>query len=704
MVCIPAYSEAEIMIIPSPNLSDPFSGNDTYFFPLIIDKPGTYILNSSYMVNGSAIHITHSDVILEGFGNILNGSAIGSGINLNNPDHAIANITIRNITIKNFETGLFIKNASAIHLDTISLTSNMRTGLCIDSSENIFMTGFSAWNTRNDSTGGNGILISGSKNITIIQSQISGNGKSGKTNAAGVMITGSPDISIIKSTISSNAGYGIKIEAGSDNFFTTDCDISANSGDGITIEASSFPEIQNCILNKNKEAGIELLKTKKPKIIGNQITSNIMGMSVSDTEGMQLSGNSLKNNKIGFDISASDIRFYDHQISYTNTIDSRILLYLNGAQDRIIGPGTNPAMVILVNASDIQVSDLVLSKNCAGVILVHSTNITLSDVTFIENGVGLRSEFETKNLTCTRLHAERNLASGYYLTNTEHFLLSHLYGQENPSGIYLRNATDGVCSNIVMTDISGLKTRLPSGITLSGCKNITITKSEFSKCTYAGLLSDTQHLNLSENVFSSNTFAGSVIVSGPVQIVQNSFIKNDGTGLVLKADQSTIRKNTFIDNQKLGLLLVQGNNNLFAENTFKNYNNYLIQDKNTINTWNVTSSGNTNQSYFSGNYWGDPTGEGFSDLCTPDPDGFCQEPYILQNDNIDYHPLSAQKTMKASSINTDLNQNCREDLQDVVMYMNKVSSGDTASLYDYSGDGRINLQDVVSLFHIIIKK
>jgi hypothetical protein len=54
-------------------------------------------------------------------------------------------------------------------------------------------------------------------------------------------------------------------------------------------------------------------------------------------------------------------------------------------------------------------------------------------------------------------------------------------------------------------------------------------------------------------------------------------------------------------------------------------------------------------------------------------------------------------------MNTDLNQNGYEDLQDVVVYMNQLISGDTSSLYDFSGDGRINLNDVVALFNIIIK-
>jgi parallel beta-helix repeat protein len=197
----------------------------------------------------------------------------------------------------------------------------------------------------------------------------------------------------------------------------------------VSIGASSSPEIQNCILNKNKEAGIELLKTKTPKIIGNQINSCLMGLSVSDSEGMQLSGNSLKNNKIGFDISASDIRFYDHQISYTNTIDSRILLYLNGAHDRIIGPGTNPAMVILVNASDIQLSDLVLSKNSAGVILVI---VRISPFRILPSWK-MESAYD-QNLEQKILPVPDFMPSETLLwilsANTEHFLLSSLYGQK----------------------------------------------------------------------------------------------------------------------------------------------------------------------------------------------------------------------------------------------------------------------------------
>lgn len=706
IITIPGFSFGDEPLISDLSPPGPFDDNILSNFPVILEKPGAYYLNATEFINQSVIQITHSDIILDGRGNTITGNASSGsiGITVNLPDKAIHNITLRNITVKDYETGLLIERSNEIKLEEISLISHLRAGVRIETSDNIQITGSTIQNNRNDITGGYGIQISDSEKISIDNTQVTGNGNSGKSNSGGIIITNSPEISILSSQISSNPGFGIRADEGSDKLIISESEISTNSGDGILIQSSSSPAIQKSILNKNKESGIELIKVVQPTITGNVITSGTMGISLSDTEGMILSGNSLKNNRIGFDISASDIRYYNHQISYSNIIDSRILLYLKDVQNRKVGPGTNPSMVIIVNSSDVTLSDLVLSKNCAGIILANSTNLTLSDITFMENGIGLRTEFGTKNLAGTNLHAERNLVSGYYLTNTNNFTLASIYGQESPSGIYLHNANDGICKNLFMTRISGVKSRMPSGITLSGCDNITVTHSQFSQCSYAGLVSDSKNLNLSENSFISNTFAGSVILSGPVEMLSNSFLKNEDTGLILRANKSTILHNTFTDNQNRGLLLVTGNDNTFAHNAFKNNKNYLIQDKNSLNTWNASGELIFDPSHLAGNYWSDPEGEGFSDLCTADAHGYCTDPYIIQSNNIDYHPLSAQGTMDSLTMHIDLNQNGREDLQDVVTYMNKVSSGDTHSLYDFSGDGRINLNDVVSLFHIIIKK
>jgi hypothetical protein len=42
--------------------------------------------------------------------------------------------------------------------------------------------------------------------------------------------------------------------------------------------------------------------------------------------------------------------------------------------------------------------------------------------------------------------------------------------------------------------------------------------------------------------------------------------------------------------------------------------------------------------------------------------------------NIDYHPLTFNNTWKSLYLTTDINQNGREELQDVVLYMKKVTA------------------------------
>jgi len=694
-------SENQIVELSVPSIGLPITN-----FPVVIDKPGVYSLNASPIINETAIQITSSDVLLDGLGQNICGDFVpGSvGIYVFSPDVDLFNITIKNITLQQYDAGLKIGNSSEIFLDSVTLNSNNRGGLIVSSSTDILVTNSEIKNNRNEISGGYGIEVSDAKQITLKNSFITGNGKTGKTNSGGMILTGSPNAFISGCQIAANPGFGIKGEYESDFITITDSDITGNSGDGITISNCMNPTIRDCDINKNKNTGISLHSIYHPSLIGNTISSAIMGLCISETTDMVLSGNKISNNRIGLDISASDITFLNHQISPTNTIDSRALIYLNGVNNRSIGLKENPATVIAVNCSDISIADLVLSKNGAGVYLAGCKNIDLSDISFLENGIGLKADFNTSNIMCSRLHAERNLVSGYYLSHTHNFTLNSLYGQDSPSGIYLLNATNGQANRLSITSITGPKSRMPSGMTLSGCKNLSITGSEFSKCSYAGLVSDSEELNLSHNSFTKNTFAGTVILSGLVDLNNNTFNKNDGTGLILRTNDSKVIDNTFSFNQARGLLLVQGNQNSITGNIFKNGKNCEISGESKQNMWSSTLMPDFNSSVTGGNYWGDEENQGYSDQCTSDPEGYCSDPYIVNSENIDYRPLSSSASWYSLTAATDVNQNGRADLQDVVTYMNKVRSGDTHSLYDFSGDGRINLNDVVALFQKIIKK
>jgi hypothetical protein len=69
------------------------------------------------------------------------------------------------------------------------------------------------------------------------------------------------------------------------------------------------------------------------------------------------------------------------------------------------------------------------------------------------------------------------------------------------------------------------------------------------------------------------------------------------------------------------------------------------------NTWNTPKTAGTNivgGPYLGGNYWASPDGMGFSQT-HPDPgDGFCDESYIFNGNNIDYLPL--HKGSRAESV------------------------------------------------------
>jgi hypothetical protein len=96
-----------------------------------------------------------------------------------------------------------------------------------------------------------------------------------------------------------------------------------------------------------------------------------------------------------------------------------------------------------------------------------------------------------------------------------------------------------------------------------------------------------------------------------------------------------------------GIYLYSSQNNLIYNNLFNNTNNFYFKGNIYPNSWNTTkqlgqriySPGN----YIGGNYWTNPTGNGFSDTCTDaDNDEFCDSSYTLNSTgpNIDYLPLS----------------------------------------------------------------
>jgi len=127
-------------------------------------------------------------------------------------------------------------------------------------------------------------------------------------------------------------------------------------------------------------------------------------------------------------------------------------------------------------------------------------------------------------------------------------------------------------------------------------------------------------------------------------MVVNSTLSSNGFGIVLSGSSknNTIVNNTLSSNAWGVYFGDYANSNLIYNNYFKNTINVFFETSRP-NTWNTVKTAGINiigGSYLGGNYWSSPDERGFSDTCSDrDSDGICDEPLIIDENNIDYYPL-----------------------------------------------------------------
>jgi len=200
----------------------------------------TYTLTDS--INGQ-ITIERGNITLDGAGYIVQGSGKGNGISVTN----INNVTIKNLNIKNFLTGICLDHS---HGDTIygnNITSNNCYGIWIISSSNTIIY-------RNNAT----------------------------SNLDSIVIDNSWNNTIFKNNITNSLRNGIQ-----------------------SLDSSNIT-IYNNNIKISSDAGIYLGRCLNSTIYGNNITnSGYYGLLLSDTSNCTVFKNNIENNYWGIYIDSS---------------------------------------------------------------------------------------------------------------------------------------------------------------------------------------------------------------------------------------------------------------------------------------------------------------------------------------------------------------------------------------------------------------
>jgi len=219
----------------------------------------------------------------------------------------------------------------------------------------------------------------------------------------------------------------------------------------------------------------------------------------------------------------------------------------------------------------------------------------------------------------TNLTANYNDRNGIYFGYSEHDMINNITANYNRRyGIYVGGENSSVANGVA--NYNG-----DVGFYCDGCLYTSVVNIT-ANFNWAGVLL---------NIYSK--------FNNLTNIIANS--NSDGI-YIYKSGSNVVSNSKFENNTECGLYLVYTEEpNIIYNNLFNNTDNVCFAGAGITSYWNTTrqagkriySLGNE----IGGNYWTNPEGNGYSDTCADvDKDGFCDDPYIIDENNIDYLPYS----------------------------------------------------------------
>jgi len=303
---------------------------------------------------------------------------------------------------------------------------------------------------------------------------------------------------------------------------------------------------------------------------------------------------------------------------------------------------------LLLNDVKDSLIDKVTISSCTGngILLQNSRGNTVQNSVLQDNGACGMIFFEHSNSnTLQKITAQRNTQDGIRIRFSDNNLI-----QNNK---LLNNGARG----LNFAEQGNYNTVLKNTITDNAGNGIEVYKSSDNqisqntlKNNYNGIFLNSESFNndIYQNTISSSTYNAVLFLGG--------------------SEDNVIRGNVLDNNLESGIWIRSSNSNVFYDNKIRNnakegiwldstgnvfFNNYLFNVNNTNiigtpkNTWNLTLSeakSITGGKFSGGNSWGQPNGQGFSQV-TPDTnrDGICDSRFVIAANNIDWLPLKWKK-------------------------------------------------------------
>jgi parallel beta-helix repeat protein len=189
----------------------------------------------------------------------------------------------------------------------------------------------------------------------------------------------------------------------------------------------------NCKIVNNTVAncpeGIEIEKSAGNFVDGNQLVSNNVSIVFNQCPGLNvLRENNMTSHWYNLIVWGWTLEAFEQNIDSSNTVNNKTVYYLTNSRNLTISPSDYPNMgyLAIVNCTNVEVKDVVLSFNKDGIQIAQSTNCSFENITLIGNNgpllYGGLTFFESNdNLVVNSLIGSNSAGACFYQSNGNTF-------------------------------------------------------------------------------------------------------------------------------------------------------------------------------------------------------------------------------------------------------------------------------------------
>jgi parallel beta-helix repeat protein len=524
--------------------------------PISTVDNATYVLTGNITTDADGIVIERNNIIIDGAGYTIQGTGVYpyKGIDLSGR----SNVTIENMEIVMFESGISLYSSSNIYISENNITANEGYGIYLYGSSmndicgnNIYgndYCGIDFESSFNNTVSGNNVTANDEYGIWLRESSnnnIAGNNVT--NNDLGIVLSYSSNSMLRNNCMANNKGnFGVYGDLPS--YFLNDVDAS-NTVDGkpvyywinrqdmevplgvgyLALVSCTRITVENLNLTSNRE-GILLVSTTNSTIIRNNIAGNDFGIDLEWSPNNTISWNN---------VTAND----DYGIWLRESSNNNIAG--NNVTANVVAYGS----IYLYESSKNTISGNSITNNEYGICLDDSSNNDVDENNVTNNGEGIYLR-----------GSSNNIIAGNTLVN-DGLVVFDSYG----------NSVEGNLVNdkplVYLEDRSGYAFEDAGQVILVNCTYITIENLNLSNTTVGIQLWRTNNTKITNNSISNNSHDGIGLDRSINNSMVGNSITNNWNGIRLSGSSNdSVSGNSIIANIQYGIRLDYSSNNSIVGN------------------------------------------------------------------------------------------------------------------------------------------